>query len=108
MKIFMTVFLFLALSIGSVLQANAFASHQFMDTQSNEMSHDMSDCHKEKSDKKKYSAKCFSFCHAMTIAKMLTDINNSLQINNSNIQSDTYVLKKYSIKLPNPERPPIS
>lgn len=107
MKIFMTVFLFLALSIGSVLQANAFASHQFMDTQSNEMSHDMSDCHKEKSDKKKYSAKCFSFCNAMTIAKMLTDIN-SLQINNSNIQSDTYVLKKYSIKLPNPERPPIS
>ena len=103
----MTVFLFLALSIGSVLQANAFASHQFMDTQSNEMSHDMSDCHKEKSDKKKYSAKCFSFCNAMTIAKMLTDIN-SLQINNSNIQSDTYVLKKYSIKLPNPERPPIS
>ena len=107
MKIFMTVFLFLALSIGSVLQANAFASHQFMDTQSNEMSHDMSDCHKEKSNKKEYSAKCFSFCHAMTIAKMLTDIN-SLQINNSNIQSDTYVLKKYSIKLPNPERPPIS
>lgn len=107
MKIFMTVFLFLALSIGSVLQANAFASHQFMDTQSNEMSHDMSDCHKEKSDKKKYSAKCFSFCNAMTIAKMLTNIN-SLQINNSNIQSDTYVLKKYSIKLPNPERPPIS
>ena len=108
MKIFMTVFLFLALSIGSVLQANAFASHQFMDTQSNEMSHDMSDCHKEKSDKKEYSAKCFSFCHAMTIAKMLTNINNSLQINNLNIQSDTYVLKKYSIKLPNPERPPIS
>jgi len=108
MKIFMTVFLFLALSIGSLLQANAFASHQFMDTQSNEMSHDMSDCHKEKSNKKEYSAKCFSFCHAMTIAKMLTDINNSLQINNSNIQSDTYVLKKYSIKLPNPERPPIS
>lgn len=107
MKIFMTVFLFLALSIGSVLQANAFASHQFMDTQSNEMSHDMSDCHKEKSDKKKYSAKCFSFCNAMTIAKMLTNIN-SLQINNSNIQLDTYVLKKYSIKLPNPERPPIS
>jgi len=104
----MTVFLFLALSIGSLLQANAFASHQFMDTQSNEMSHDMSDCHKEKSNKKEYSAKCFSFCHAMTIAKMLTDINNSLQINNSNIQSDTYVLKKYSIKLPNPERPPIS
>lgn len=103
----MTVFLFLALSIGSVLQANAFASHQFMDTQSNEMSHDMSDCHKEKSDKKKYSAKCFSFCNAMTIAKMLTNIN-SLQINNSNIQLDTYVLKKYSIKLPNPERPPIS
>ena len=104
----MTVFLFLALSIGSVLQANAFACHQFMDTQSNEMSHDMSDCHKEKSDKKEYSAKCFSFCHAMTIAKMLTNINNSLQINNLNIQSDTYVLKKYSIKLPNPERPPIS
>jgi hypothetical protein len=98
MKIFMTVFLFLALSIGSVLQANAFASHQFMDTQSNEMSHDMSDCHKEKSDKKKYSAKCFSFCNAMTIAKMLTNIN-SLQINNSNIQLDTYFLKKYSIKL---------
>jgi hypothetical protein len=107
MKIFMTVFLFLALSIGSVLQANAFASHQFMDTQSNEMSHDMSDCHKEKSDKKKYSAKCFSFCNATTIAKMLTNIN-SLQINNSNIQLDTYFLKKYSIKLPNPERPPIS
>ena len=107
MKLFATLFLFLALSIGSVLQANAFASHQFMDTQSNEMSHDMSDCHKEKSDKKKYSAKCFSFCNAMTIAKMLTNIN-SLQINNSNIQLDTYFLKKYSIKLPNPERPPIS
>ena len=107
MKIFMTVFLFLALSIGSVLQANAFACHQFMDTQSNEMSHDMSDCHKEKSDKKKYSAKCFSFCNAMTIAKMLTNIN-SLQINNSNIQLDTYFLKKYSIKLPHPERPTIS
>jgi hypothetical protein len=62
---------------------------------------------KKSQTKKKYSAKCFSFCNAMTIAKMLTDIN-SLQINNSNIQSDTYVLKKYSIKLPNPERPPIS
>lgn len=108
MKKFMTIFLFLALSIGSVLQANAFTSHQFMDTQSNEMSHDMPDCHKEKSDKKEDSAKCFSFCHAMTIAKVLTDANKPLQINNSNIQLDTYVLKKYSIKLPNPERPPIS
>ena len=107
MKSFTILLLFFSLSIGSVLQANAFANHQFMQV-NNPVMDDMPDCHKDKSDKKEDAAKCFSFCQAMTIAKLIIEDNKSFLLGNTNSQVDTYVFKKYSIKLPNPERPPIS